>query len=299
MRILTFNACALPVLSKDIPARLDRVGKAVAQLRPDIALFQEIFSASHFNTLGKRLPAWPHTFSAAKLLRGFGGGLAIFSKHPLEETRLKFFRFQGPFLRYSGINRFVRKGFVSTWVRGPMGIDFRLIAAHPIADFKPDSDERTGTGVRRAQAGKGSLWRRIPQVRGDPYPEAQRRQLGELKEFLLSLGRDEPVILGGDLNLPPHSPIFKAFLRENRMEDCMKGVRRPSIRSEKFYKVPVFDAPHRRIDYILLRAGIRGGFRVKRSRYVLTRMIRLPGGGLRRLSDHVGVAADLRWKEGR
>lgn len=293
MKILTYNCCAIPFFSGDIVARLRRIAKRVSTLDPDIFLLQELFLPRHVKELRPRLARWPHFFTAVKAWRTFGGGLAVFSKFPLDKTHFVRFRSQGPLLRYSLLARVSRKGYISTVVRPPGGKDFRLICTHLIADYRIWRSGPAGSDGHGAKTWAEYLWKRGALARGDPYPNLQGKQLDQLKAHIKRKPRDLPLILGGDLNMPPHSKLLRGFIRETGLSDTMERAVEPTVIGRKYYRLPFHDAPKKRLDYVLCREGKRGSYRARRHRYVLTQPAKISELRHVTLSDHFGVLVDL------
>ncbi|MBI5883460.1 MAG: endonuclease/exonuclease/phosphatase family protein [Elusimicrobia bacterium] len=293
MRLLTYNCCALPVLSGDIKTRLELLGSKIVELDPDVVVLQEVFLPRHFKLLQAALRDWRHSFSGIRPWRSFAGGLAVFSRFPLDEPRFDRFQHQGPLLRYSALARISRKGMVSAVVRPPSAPPFRLVATHPVADYRIWRSGEAGPDAKGSRSTAEYIWKRLALARGDPYPEIQARQLAELTRQVLASGLDLPLVLAGDLNLVPSSRLLREFLGSTGLRDCMEGSLEPSMVSGKYYRLPCHAAPGKRIDYILVRDGSTERFTLLTARYVLDQPARIGGGRYATLSDHFGVCVEL------
>jgi len=299
IRLLSYNCCALPVLTRDIEPRLKRLAAEIEALDPDVAVFSELFLPRHQRLLRERLPRLRHFFSGTRAWRTFGGGLAVFSRFPMVDARFLRFRDQGPLLRYSVLARLSRKGCVDAVVHPPEGPPFRLMTAHPAADYRIWQEGPAGRDGRGASSRLEYIWKRGALARGNPYPELQRRQFLELRRRVLDAGRDLPLVLAGDLNLTPRSKLLQDFLARTGLHDSMPGVSEPSVIREPYYSLPFHDAPEKRIDYVLVRPGTSGRFAPSCVRYVFGEPLEVSPGKRTPLSDHLGVLAELRWRESR
>ncbi len=281
MRILTYNCCALPLLSGDISERLKLLAEKIVEMNPELVLLQEVYMRRHLKLLERRLEAWPHRFASRRSLTRFGGGLAVFSKRPFAKADYIQFKEQGSLLRYSFLARLSRKGFFSLAVDDGEKT-FHLIATHTIADYR--LSVRNGAGSRR-----------------DPYPLYQKRQFEQLSAYLKGLGTARPVIVCGDLNTTPRSEILRDFLIRTGLRDSMENEPGPSVISKPYYRIPYNPAPQKRLDYILHRGTATEDFEVLSTRFVLDAPVSLPQRPIRgvTLSDHFGVLAELALKENR
>lgn len=297
MRVFTYNCCGIPFFSKDIPHRIHLIANEIARLDPDLVLLQEVFLEGHVRILKKRLRKWPHMFSAARAWRTLGGGLAVFSKAPLRDVRFVRFRSQGPIFRYSAFARVSRKGYVSALVEPPGRPSFRVVTTHLIADYRCWRQGPAGPDARGAKTLLESLWKRGALARGDPYPGLQKSQIVAVGNYIGTLDRGTPLLVCGDFNMTPRSPLLRDFLRKTGLTDSMEGVLKPSVIKERYYRLPFHDAPNRRLDYVLHRAGGGTGFSVRGARYVCDGKFRMKGKRRGALSDHLAVLVDLDCRE--
>lgn len=272
MRVLTYNCCALPLFAGDIGARLKRIGCEIAALDPDLILLQEIFLPYQLEILQARLEAWPHVFFGKRSWRRHAGGLAIFSRYPLEAARFTKYREQGSWLRFSALAKFSGKGYMSARLRDSSGAVFELVQTHMIADY------------RRSAAAE--------EARRDPYPKYQRGQIEELARFVRDLSPSRPLLLAGDFNMSPHSKLLRAFLKRSGLRDSMAGVLEPSLLGRRYYRLPYRPAPDKRLDYVLHRGGGKWTVNTRESRYVFKGAVQLENSRVE-LSDHCGVFVEL------
>lgn len=281
MRILTYNCCALPLFTRDIPERLERIGAAIAALDPDVVALQEVFFPSHLELIRRQLPEH-HVASSIRSWRSFGGGLNVLSRFPLRDPEFVRFRRQGSLLRYTALAHISRKGYLTTRIQPPDGPEITLVVSHPVADYN-DWREVEGPTDRGGRSRLRYLWKLGAVARGDPYPALQAEQLAQLARHVADLPRDQPLVVAGDLNVPPHAPVLRELVETAELEDCMAGNEQPSFPAEPYYRLG--GSTPRRIDYVLHR----GGLVPTRSRYVLEEPQRLRSGDEVTLSDHFGV----------
>lgn len=262
MRILTYNCCALPLLTGDIGRRLALAAEAISRLDPEMILLQEIFLTSQLAVFRSRLAGWPHAAWEPRSLSRVSGGLVLLSKRPIRRWGFVSFAVQGPAWRFSALVRLSPKGFLWAEFEDPVAL---VVHTHLVADYR--------IGLRGR----------------NPYPSAQAEQLGQIAAYLAPLGGGAPVVVAGDLNMQPDAPALRLFLDELRLSDAMEHEAPPSVIDEPYYRLPFFAAPNRRFDYVLFRgpAGRATAEYVLRER-PLTRN----GRGIT-LSDHLGVLAEL------
>jgi endonuclease/exonuclease/phosphatase family metal-dependent hydrolase len=118
---------------------------------------------------------------------------------------------------------------------------------------------------------------------GNRYSRLQRVELERLTGVVTAIGPARPVVLVGDLNVPRDSPILAEFLAAAGLADARAGDPEPTYR-------PTARWPHPpALDHVLLRPGLAA-----RTELVLRDAVVLAGGRPGFLSDHYGVAADIR-----
>lgn len=257
MRLLTYNLCALPVLTGDIPRRLELAARAIAALDPDVIVLQEVFLAGQLERLRAGLAAWPHLAWRRLSFSRVAGGICVLSKRPIRAWGFQAFRVQGSLWRMSALVHLNPKGFLWADLDG-----MHLVHTHLLADY------------------------RISRVNElvNPYHALQRSQLDEVGAHLRGRG-EGPVIVAGDLNMKPQAPVLTGFLAAAGLTDPMAGAAEPSVIDEPYYRIPFFHSPGKRLDYVLHR-----GFAGAAARLVLGERVL----GARTLSDHLGVLAELR-----
>ncbi|OGR96200.1 MAG: hypothetical protein A2V88_02520 [Elusimicrobia bacterium RBG_16_66_12] len=262
MRILTYNCCALPLLTGDIGRRLTLAAESILGLDPELILLQEIFLTEQFAAVRSGLPRWPHAAWERRSFSRVAGGLCLLSKRPIRRWGFVSFAVQGPAWRFSALTRLSPKGFLWAEFEAPAVL---VVHTHLVADYRIGLEGR------------------------NPYPQAQAAQLGQIEAHLRPHGGAAPMVVAGDLNMKPDAPALRRFLDILRLSDAMGQAAPPSVIEEPYYRLPFFGAPNRRFDYVLFR-GLADRATAE---YVLRERPLTRGGRGITLSDHLGVLAEL------
>lgn len=267
MKVLTYNCCAIPYFAGHIAERLERIGRAIDELDPDVVMLQELFFPGQLKILDRVLRRWPHRARHLLSWRRVAGGMAVYAKFPIRESRFFDFREQGSLLRFSVLARLHRKGFMEVRFADP---DLRLVHAHLLANYWCEMDPKS-------------------EAAHNPYARYQARQLHQLHEHLHLTDDGAPLLVGGDLNVAADSPMFRGFLERSALRDEMEDEPGTSLLGKRYYRLPSEGAFGRRLDFVLSR---RFGRRVG-ARYVLQDEVAFADGSRRALSDHYGVLVEL------
>lgn len=169
LRVVSFNVWGLPAgLAEHRPARIARIGPAIAALHPDVVLLQEVWRAEDGERLRADLAAAGLTH-ALHVDEGFlGSGLLLVSRYPLESTRFTPFEATGkPHKPFHG-DWYARKGVVVARVTTPAGVvllaDTHLHARYGTDEYLP---VQTAQALQVVEA-VGDLGVRPPTLAGDP-----------------------------------------------------------------------------------------------------------------------------------
>lgn len=265
LRVLSLNTHALPVgFAPRTRERLGLVARHLPRLRPDLAAFQECWTADSRRILLEAGAAAGLRFAWHRR-RVFGGsGLLLLSRHPIEAVGFRRFRVPGPPERVDQGDFLGGKGFALARLGGPL--------------------RGLLVGVTHLQASYG----------GRGYLAHRTAQAAELGLALADL--PDAVALAGDLNTEP-AGLPVALLRGlARLRDAAEEAGRPEPTTQALR--PDGSKPARRIDYVLVRGGAGLGLRVAGLRRVLELPEPLSGGGWMRPSDHAGLLAKLEVRPG-
>jgi sphingomyelin phosphodiesterase 2 len=118
LRVLTLNCWGLKYLAKYRNERLSQIGTEIASQNPPPAIvaLQECWTQQDYNAIRERtqhiLPYGKFYFSGI-----FGGGLAILSKWPIEESRMVRYALNGRPTAFFRGDWFVGKGVACAKIR--------------------------------------------------------------------------------------------------------------------------------------------------------------------------------------
>jgi endonuclease/exonuclease/phosphatase family metal-dependent hydrolase len=253
LRVLTFNAWAVPVVSDERQARIQRVGQAVAELGPDVVAMQEVWTDEDARSIEGALKATrlQHVrFFASSAPVGFGStGLLIASVYPLADVAYEPFALGTRPHTPWHLDWVAAKGVIRARIETPLG-------AVLVANTHLQASYRTGN-----------------------YVPVRIGQMLQIANFLGPFGprppagADEPpVILAGDLNAAPSTVEFQLLASAAGL--------RPAT--------PDFD-----IDAVLYRRGTALAMRPVQVSTVMDTPVDLGNGTHDRLSDHPGILVDF------
>ncbi len=115
------------------------------------------------------------------------------------------------------------------------------------------------------------------------YTRVQLAELAHLAGRLAAVDPSVPLVLVGDLNVPRDSVVFPEFLAETGLRDVLAADTRPTYRpTPQWPNPPAFD-------HVLVRGGLQAA-----ADLVLQDKVALDDGRSEYLSDHYGVAAELK-----
>lgn len=120
LRVVSYNAWLLPLVSSEFLARREQIPPALAALEPDVLCLQEVWDQGSLDAItGHLAHRLPHRLEA-------GGGLALVSRYPV---RAWYFQ---PFPDHEALSffeRFAKKGYVSAVLETPAGY-VRVVVTH-------------------------------------------------------------------------------------------------------------------------------------------------------------------------
>ncbi len=129
LRVASFNAWLIPLVSQDMNARRDKLAGCVRPLALDVLCLQEIWTPQDQRRIATALkPQLPHAVPGK-------GGLMMVSRYPVVSSRfIKFPLYEG--LNFS--ERIAGKGLLEAVVETPAG-RMRVITSHLALAFGPDN----------------------------------------------------------------------------------------------------------------------------------------------------------------
>ncbi|MEQ8274577.1 MAG: endonuclease/exonuclease/phosphatase family protein [Deltaproteobacteria bacterium] len=264
LRVLTYNIWGIPLITPARAERVEAIGRAIAEVEPDLVALQEVWMERDAMELTRALEraGLPHVRHFATTFPG-GSGLLVASRYPIERDHFrKYSQGQVPHTPWH-LDWIAGKGAAVVEVRTPTG-PVRFSATH-------------------LQAGYGS----------DEYVPVQLSQMLEASAFLTKLPKrdDVPLILAGDLNADWSALPFRVLAARAGLvpTDARCGIdailyrpgRRVDVKTVAVTKV--FEAP-RDVDGERIRLSDHGG--------VLAQLALVP---VERPVTMLGMAQD-RWR---
>lgn len=206
VRVFSLNCWGIRYLSKHCPQRYAMIGDMLSNEEHDIVLLQEVWSEKDFLSLKKKL-ASSHPHSHYFKSGVIGSGLAIFSKHRIQDSFLYRYSLNGyPYMAHHG-DWFGGKA-VGMAVIKIGSLTANVYVTHLHAEYCREKDS---------------------------YLPHRVVQAWELQQFirLTSAGADA-VIVGGDLNMHPqdlgtrllraYTGLRDAYLETSNFDGCEDGM---------------------------------------------------------------------------
>lgn len=258
LRVLTFNT----LFRENVYTRLEALGKVLAASSVDVICLQEIVRRRSLAALAEARSQFPYVATAP-----FGpqvrGGLVVLSRYPISFARFERY----PVTHHTPPSLgdwLMQKGRLLTRVERPDGT-IQVINTHL-------QSNPTGEWARP------NRW--------------NRRQAAELLQLSNTVsGTDErlPLVVAGDFNTPPDFAPFQDFLQATGLHDSMAGDPRPTCRTSD-------EILHRTaIDHLLVRPPAGSRPLAEAGLLFENEQVEVPGGHLVHLSDHFGIAADVKF----
>jgi len=265
LRILTLNVWGLPwPVGTLVPERIAAIGDALSGLAPDVAAFQEAWTADTRIALARAgssvglVHAFPDPGGARQ------GGLLVLSRHPLREPRFVSYTLNGFPERIDHADYWGGKGFIAAGI-GSAENAFTLAVTHMHARY----------------AARGQ----------DPYVGHRMAQVVELAAALRPL--PGPLVVVGDLNFEESFEEHAVLTGLTGLEDVATVLdrREDTVRWDGSVVRPL-GRGGARVDYAFCRSGPGGTLRPLSLERVLDRTIELAG-RTTNYSDHAGLLAEL------
>ncbi len=261
LRIVSLNVWVLPFeLSRDVEARLQRIGDSMAALVPDVAAFQEVWTEAAMEALilsGRRaglVHVWQNRPGRA------GSGLLVLSKLPILESRFEAFESRGRPERVWHGDYHAGKGFGDLTLDTAVG-PLRLVVTHLHAGYGTDGYDGT--------------------------------RLAEVIQLTAALrSTTTPLIAVGDFNLEEDEVHHRVLTDLGGLRDAAieRDHRQPTTLANSPYRTA--PAIEERIDYIFVRDGRSLGVAARSIDRVFEEIFEIDGRPAAH-SDHAGLYADL------
>ncbi|XP_015259394.1 PREDICTED: sphingomyelin phosphodiesterase 2 [Cyprinodon variegatus] len=192
VRVFSLNCWGIRYLSKHCSQRYQMIGEMLCKEQHDIVLLQEVWSEKDFICLKVKL-ASTHPYSHYFKSGVIGSGLAIFSKHRIQDTFLYRYSLNGyPYMAHHG-DWFAGKA-VGMAILNLAGLTVNVYVTHLHAEYSRETDS---------------------------YLPHRVVQAWELQQFIrhTSTGADV-VIMGGDLNMHPQDLGCRLLMSYTGLRDC-------------------------------------------------------------------------------
>ena len=197
LRVVSFNVWALPMVSKDTPARMAAIVRRLVELHADIVCLQEVW----LEDARQRIIADTRAASALRHHYYFKpgireSGLLILSRFPLRAAGFHRFRLTGRPERLADAEYFAGKGIGYVRVQTPAG-EVDVYNTHLIAQSTTDEH--------------------------DPYRAHRTAAAYEMITFVPSQSRERyPVLVLGDLNMRPDQLGYQIVSCIGRFRDSYR-----------------------------------------------------------------------------
>jgi endonuclease/exonuclease/phosphatase family metal-dependent hydrolase len=261
--VATLNTYGVPFFSPNLTERYKTFSEALERMEIDIINLQEVHTYRLLKLLKERLRSFPHV-AYERSFFGAKGGLATFSKIPLEEVELVSFRH--PKIRPERMF--------------PLSRDIR-IKGSLISKLKDKPLVIINTHLSANKDGNWSSGNRF-------YPtlEAEIEQLAQL--IHASSEKGNGVVIAGDFNISKESELYTKFVHTSNALDAFGDDVRPTFRSE-------FLSDGQRahcIDYIFYYAT-PGRIDARQTSLLFQGKTVMANGKEGFISDHIGLLAKL------
>jgi endonuclease/exonuclease/phosphatase family metal-dependent hydrolase len=265
LRILTLNVWGLPwPVGTLVAERMAAIGDALSGLAPDVAVFQEAWTADTRIALARAgsSAGLDHAFPEPGGPRQ--GGLLVLSRHPLRDPRYVPYTLNGFPERIDHADYWGGKGFIAAEI-GSADDAFTLAATHMHARYGAREQDRY-VGHRMAQ----------------------------VVELALALGAlPGPLVAVGDFNFEESFEEHAVLTGMTGLEDVARSLdrREDTVRWEGSVVRPL-GRGGARVDYAFCRSGSGRTLRPLSLERVLDRTIELAG-RTTNYSDHAGLLVEL------
>lgn len=270
LRVVSLNVWALPIISKDTPARLAAIVRRLAELNADIVGLQEVW----MEDARQRIIAEAREASGLRHHHSFRpgireSGLLILSRFPIREGGFHRFRLSGRPEKLSDAEYFAGKGIGYVRVQTPVG-QVDVYDAHLIAQSTTDEL--------------------------DLYRAHRTAAAYEMVTFVAGQSRERnPVLLLGDFNMRPDQLGYHIVSCIGGFRDSHLAAHPDDLGHTRSGLNPYTpDEEPARIDYIFTKDGVSVGLHTVVSRVIMDERPPIVNGSeLAAYSDHYGVLSEI------
>ncbi len=268
LHILSCNIMGIPfnadnigktLLLKNLVIRHRRLAEKMNESNADVLMLQEILTQPQLRIFKKHLFKYPFLVYEPFIV-GPKGGVAIFSKTPIQKHTYTAFSKKGSFFNKSFIWKFLKNGIL---VAECSEFPLVLINTHTTANFDWD-------------------WSKTNRFM--PVIESQLKQISQLIDMYK---KNYSIILCGDFNIDKPSYIYKEFIQHTKLEDAFREKNIPTMHSAFAFhrnQPPI-------IDYIFSFSH-NNAIRVKKTTMIFREKWK-EGSEEFYLSDHLGLLAEF------
>jgi endonuclease/exonuclease/phosphatase (EEP) superfamily protein YafD len=266
--VVSLNVCGLPSSLPAAGVRAAEFCRLLEESGVHVVNFQEVWTPRLLASIRDRLPSFAFHAWRRGLAGQPRGGLASFSRLPVEGVA--FTSFRG-----------VRPAAGTPWFRGMKAVNSRL---QGVLTFRLVG-QRAVVGNVHLSANRDGDW-----SAGNRHHGFQRAQLAALHDTLRRARTTDTgvTILSGDLNIASRSSLYPLITEGGAWRDPFAPADEPTFRTEL---LPPGRTPHR-IDYLLLRGDPRC-YPVTEAALLFTEPAVSPEGRRMLLSDHLGLTAQV------
>lgn len=258
--LITFNTLGTPFFAPHITQRYKKIASLFNISDATVICLQEVTTYYHLTLLQKQLTNYPyHCYQ--KFIYGPKGGLAIFSKIPLENCAFNRFTALGKLTNIAFYTRLLRNGVLSCQLKGTKTT---ILTTHLLCDFH--FDKAPGNRL---------------------YPIVQKQIEDIIAQINQLQAKDHNIFLCGDFNIQKHTQLYKHLLKETKLKDTFADNNKATYDHNRIpYKF--FVKKDAQIDYLFYH-GKKPHVTLTKKDVVLGKKETLANGKKYFLSDHIGL----------
>lgn len=262
LHVLTLNCWGIP-FSPDQSARIQAIGRTLAQMDLDIVGLQEVYLEEDREVVRQEVASAGLVHSAYFRSSMLGSGLYLLSRFPIEDVSFLRFRLSGHPQDLRRPDYYVGKGVGRARLivdQGPIDV----YNAHLIAPYL--------------------------EIGEDYYFSHRVAQAYEMASYINTMSHDTPVIVTCDLNSTPERLTYKTCKGLAGLEDSYRIANPTDSGITVTTDIPYIQKHEpERMDYIFCRSGMEKAFRVQSSQVVMKTVAPEVDDRILAYSDHYGV----------